>query len=293
MGQNLVEALRDLKLGDHVCSIYETKEQMVGIVPFIMQGIERSERCLYIADENSVAEVMEAFERQGVNVSALIRSGRLSIITKVESYIREGHFDPDKMISLIRDTAETAVREGYKGLCATGEMTWSLAGHQGSEKLIEYEAKLNYFFPQSRALAVCQYNADKFPAETLTQMLKVHPLVIYGDFVCRNFYYVPPDEFLREEKDPKYELDRCLRYLQEREGLERKLREYVADLDHKIRELNALNAMFTKHLAEHFELQQAYGSMMDNIKMLTDMMEAGKKETGLSEDILHPHTGTT
>ena len=289
MGKRLEEALLDLRLGDHICYIYETKEQMDAIAPFILQGLEKNQQCIYIADDNSVAAVKLALEKRDVDVSAFVSSGKLNIMTKVESYVREGYFDPDRMIDLLRKSMEIAIGKGYEGLRVTGEMTWALGKQRGGERLIEYEAKLNYFFPRNSALAVCQYNATRFPPEVLLDVIKVHPLVIYGDFVCRNFYYVPPDEFLREEKQAKNELDRCLRYILEREDLDMKLREHAAQLEQKIHELNALNVLFQKYLVEHIGLQEAYASMRETIERLVRTAEVSKGEIGLSENILHPH----
>lgn len=280
MGRGLVEALLDLRIGDHVCYIYETPEQMDAIAPYIMQGTQRNEQCLYIADENSGAEVTNALEGRGLNVSAAISRGQLNIITKTASYVKEGYFDPDKMIVLLRESTEAVLASGYQALRATGEMTWSLAGHPGSERLLEYEVKLNHFLPHHRALAVCQYNAKKFSPEILLEIIKTHPLVIYGDHVCRNFYYIPPDEFLQEKKEAEKELRRCLRYMEEREELDRKLTAYATQLEQKIKELNALNAMFQQFLAQHFELQEAYKGVRSAIDQLVAMTETGKEETG-------------
>jgi len=50
------------------------------------------------------------------------------------------------MISLLITETEKAVAQGYPALRMTGEMTWVLRGLPGSERLLEYEAKLNRDF---------------------------------------------------------------------------------------------------------------------------------------------------
>lgn len=75
-------------------------------------------------------------------------------------------------------------------------MTWVFTKLPGVEKLIEYEAKLNYFFPESKSIAICQYNENKFKPEVLIDVIRVHPKVIIYDSICDNPYYIPPDEFI-------------------------------------------------------------------------------------------------
>jgi len=46
------------------------------------------------------------------------------------------------MIALLRSQTERALAEGYAALRVTGEMSWASRDLPGSERLIDYEAKL-------------------------------------------------------------------------------------------------------------------------------------------------------
>jgi len=83
-----------------------------------------------------------------------------------------------------------------------GEMTWVLTKLPGIEKLMDYEAKLNYFFPGSRSKAICQYNETKFNPDILLDVIYSHPVVgLYGS-LFQNPYYISPELFLlRKRKD--------------------------------------------------------------------------------------------
>ena len=102
-------------------------------------------------------------------------------------------------------------------------MTWVLGGEAGTSKLMEYESKLNLFFPENDCLALCQYNRNRFSPEILADVIHTHPLVIAGGFVCKNFYYIPPEEFLKKEKK-SLEVERLLFNLIDREKAEEALR---------------------------------------------------------------------
>jgi hypothetical protein len=57
------------------------------------------------------------------------------------------------MIALLESETEQALADGYAALRVTGEMGWALRGLPGSERLIEYEAKLNRFFPSRGSMS--------------------------------------------------------------------------------------------------------------------------------------------
>ncbi|MBD3173579.1 MAG: PAS domain S-box protein [Armatimonadia bacterium] len=229
-GDSLVSALGRLGPGDHLCLIYRSREeQLQAAIPFIALGLDRGERCLYVADENTVDGVVSAMERGGVDVDQHRSRGALVLATKRESYLRQGHFDPDWMIQFLRVATEDALRDGFTALRVTGEMTWALADDPGAERLLEYENKLNQFFPGSDALAICQYNAHRFDPETLLGVVETHPLVVHEGTVCWNPYYTPPEEGL-QRADALARLDRELRVLVGRAKADNAIRDSEAQL---------------------------------------------------------------
>jgi PAS domain-containing protein len=218
--KGLLKAVEGLGFHDHLCLIYETpEEQFAAVVPFVRVGLERRERCVYVADENTSGEVLERMEKGGVDIKAALAKGALSVISKKEAYLKQGYFDPDWMIGFLKEAADSAKADGYTGLRVTGEMTWMLGGDPGSERLIEYESKLNYFFPENDVLAICQYNIGRFSPEIIMDVIRTHPLVIYRGQVCKNFYYTSPEEMLLPNQG-YLEVSRLLYNILERERLE-------------------------------------------------------------------------
>lgn len=110
--------------------------------------------------------------------------------------MKEGIFDPDRMIQMLSEETARALDEGYSALRVTGEMSWALKGWPGSERLIEYEQKLNEFYPHNRALSICQYDTRIFEPEMLLDILTTHPIAIIGNEIYDNFYYIPTEELL-------------------------------------------------------------------------------------------------
>jgi len=197
MPEPALRRLEELEPGDHLCCIYRSEDEHRSLLaPFLRRGLEGNQKVIYIADAHTASHILAYLREEGLDAAAFMDKGQLVMLTSDEAYTKEGSFDPDLMIELLHTETEKAVDEGYRALRVTGEMSWALRGLPGSERLIEYEAKLNRFFPGSRCLAICQYDRRSFPAGLLLEVISTHPLVVVGNHLYENFYYIPPDEYL-------------------------------------------------------------------------------------------------
>jgi PAS domain S-box-containing protein len=190
----------------------------------LRQGLERGDKVLYIVDQHTAQAILSYLRNDGFDVEPFLDSGQLSVLTHHDAYTRGGSFDPDAMIALLESETEQALAEGYAALRVSGEMSWAVRDLPGSERLIEYEAKLNRFFLGSQCLAICQYDRSRFAPEILLNVLRTHPFAVIGTQVYENFYYVPPDEIL-DRADAEAQLQRWVRNLVERRRVEEALYE--------------------------------------------------------------------
>jgi len=220
----LLAALEQLEAPDHLCSIYDSLEEHLAVaIPFIRIGLERGEKCVYIADDGTEAAVREAMYAEGIDVERAIAIDSLVLDKKEAAYLQHGSFDPQWMFTFWADATADAMRQGFSALRATGETEWVARGAPGLERWIEYESRFTHTLAQHRCLALCQYDRRLFPPEVILDVLRSHPTVIYRGVVCRNMYYVPPDELLGTSQ-PAREVERLLATIREREQIEHTLR---------------------------------------------------------------------
>ncbi|MDQ2049996.1 MEDS domain-containing protein [Natronolimnohabitans sp. A-GB9] len=194
---------------DHFALIYESQaEQFAAVIPFLRQGLERNERCLYIIHENSKAEIKSAMRADGIDVDAALESGQLSFHDGDETYLRNGTFSADGTVEFLDDAIDAATTE-YEALRVTGEMSSVLQADPDCEQLLECEAKANYLFDDADVIVLCQYNRERFPPAVIRDVISTHPLLIHDNRISYNVYYTPPAEFLGSEKSA-HEIDRLL-----------------------------------------------------------------------------------
>jgi PAS domain S-box-containing protein len=209
---------------DHICLIYETREeQLAAVVPFLISGLERGEKCFYIVDENTPEILTAALKADGVDTDAAFASGALTIVDPGKAYLKDGDFVPGQMIAYLKEAIDAAEAEGFTAFRVTGETTWALRPPKQVDPLIEYECCLNDFFPHQNIVAICQYNRRRFRPETLLHVLHTHPFVVHGDLICENPHYVPPEAFDPKKYDPAAEVQRLLDSITENAQLKREL----------------------------------------------------------------------
>jgi PAS domain S-box-containing protein len=229
----LIAALEQLGPHDHFCSIYENPQEHYAVaIPFIRIGLERGEKCIYIADDGTVGNVLEAMQSDGIDVDHALSSNALVMVTKEQAYLEQGSFHPDWMSTFWKEATQLAISEGFTALRATGEtewvQKWLLRECLELERWMEYESRLTHTVAENNCSALCQYNRRLFPPELILDVIRTHPIVINGGTVCRNLYYVPPEEFLGADQTAR-EVERLLTNIRERERVENALREQLTE----------------------------------------------------------------
>jgi len=225
----LIAALEQLGPHDHLCSIYESPQEHYAVaIPFIQIGLDRGEKCIYIADDGTVGDVRQAMESEGIDVERATASKALVLATKEQAYLKHGSFHPDWMFTFWKEATQLAMSDGFSAVRATGETEWVLRGGRGLERWMEYESRLTHTLSENYCSALCQYNRRLFPPELILDVIRTHPMVVYGGTVCRNLYHVPPDEFLGTNQTAR-EVERLLTNIRERERVEDALREQLTE----------------------------------------------------------------
>ncbi|NUB91306.1 MEDS domain-containing protein [Haloterrigena sp. SYSU A121-1] len=248
-----VERLNGNHCNDHFALIYEnTDEQFAAAIPFIRQGLERGEQCMCVLAENSREDVRTAMRDADIDVDAAVASGSLTFATVGETYLRNGSFDADEMMDFYAGAIDDATAE-FDALRVAAEMEWLHRDDVSLEEWMEYESEVNETFRGEDAIAACQYNRNAFSPETIRDLVRVHPHLIYDNTVCHNFYYIPSEEFCGPER-PARDVDRMLGTLLERTEAKAKLSEQERFLREQNRVISDPERSFEAKLQSLFEL---------------------------------------
>ena len=178
----------------HQCLIYRgtPTEQLAGLALMIRKRLEANYRCLYLHSPGMIVGMRAYLTSSGLDVHDAVVNRRL-ILSSSHNHLINGQFDPQPMLRLLKDAYEDALKEGYAGLWASGDMAWEFGPAGDFDTLVQYERALEAFFQTHLNMhGVCQYHADALPGEVVTSGLAVHRAIFVHENLSRiNAHYVP------------------------------------------------------------------------------------------------------
>src|SRR5215203_988578 len=108
----ILPSIERMKPGDHYCGIYRTDEdQRAVIIDFFRGGIVRNEKMFYLVNLQSAGQLRATLVAAGIDVDRLVDRGQILILTAKEGYLKDGQFDPDRMINLLGEETDKALAE--------------------------------------------------------------------------------------------------------------------------------------------------------------------------------------
>jgi PAS domain S-box-containing protein len=196
----------------HVCSLNENPDERDAVATrFLRAGVERGEKCLYVA------------EREQPAARAALQAPGVELRTWGETYLQGGVFDPERMWTYWTRAAREASAQGFRGLRCIAEVDWVARGAPGAARWMEYESRLGEVAARSGCTLLCQYSRALFPPWMVRDVIRTHPLVIHRGTLCANTYYEAPEEFLGPDRRGR-EVERLLEQIRQRTLVEEKLR---------------------------------------------------------------------
>lgn len=133
----------------HICAFFHSPDEEYSVLlPFIKEGFERGEKGFHIVDPRLRGEHTKRLESVGIDVNAAEQSGQFQLRNWEDAYLREGHFDQNKMLALIEEVLDSGKREGFPLTRLVAHMEWALEDRPGVNDLVEYETRLNYILPR-------------------------------------------------------------------------------------------------------------------------------------------------
>lgn len=180
--------------GDHVCGFYRGDEERDAVLlPYLRAGLRAGDKVICVVDAADPAMLDAAIADEPRRAA-----DQLALSASEDSYLREDHFSPDRMLEFWEEGAAAALSGGeYSFLRAVGEMTWALRDLPGVELLVSYESRLNRWLPRYPQVILCLYDLERFTdGEALIDILRTHPKVLMSGSVLDNPWYIEPDEFL-------------------------------------------------------------------------------------------------
>lgn len=189
-------------LGDHrhVCAFFSSREDEYRVtLPFIKDGFESGDRTCHLVGSDRTDDHLARLAAAGIDTVTARRTGQFDLHGWEETYLSGGRFDPDRWLTFVEEELASGSRRGFRRSRFLAHMEWALEDCAGVDRIVEYEAKVNYVLPRYREVScICTYDLGKWSADVIINIMRTHPMVIVGGVLQQNPFYVPPDQFLDE-----------------------------------------------------------------------------------------------
>jgi hypothetical protein len=182
----------------HICAFFDSMQQEYdALIPYFRDGVRAGEEVFTIVDDDRVADHTARLTDAGVAVGV----EGVTIRGSDETYLADGQFEMARMVRLIEDMLTEARAKGRR-VRTSGAMTWLRRNAPGTERAIEYEARMNLLVPKFDCTFMCVYDLAMLDGKTVVDIMATHPYVILRGDIRENKFYIPPDQYLRELLTP-------------------------------------------------------------------------------------------
>lgn len=176
-------------VGDHIAYVWETPAEFAEAVGFLSRGIRDGDHCVIFGHDEANAEVARVLAENGFDVAGLEQAGRLTVLG--------GREQGDMLLSEIGATFQRARDNGAPLIRLLGNIGWSRPGWPADRDIFAFEAKVTGAAKLFPSVVMCMYDAKSLSGGVMLHgCFETHPVVITGNVLRRNPFFVEIEEYL-------------------------------------------------------------------------------------------------
>jgi hypothetical protein len=174
----------------HICAFFDSREEEYDILlPYLKQGVDAGEDVLNVLDAARLDDHRRRLGDGGIDPD------RVSMASAEETYLAGGRFDMDRMAGFVESTVAAAKANGRR-VRTVGWMSWLGENAPGSDRAVEYEARMNLLVPKYDCTFMCVYDLAQLGGPAVVDIISTHPWVILNGKIRKNEKYIAPEIYL-------------------------------------------------------------------------------------------------
>jgi hypothetical protein len=205
-------SLAGSELGDvrHVCAFFNSADEEYRVLlPFIKDGFGCGDKAVHVVNPGQHHNHLQRLAAAGIDTATARNSGQFELRTNTETYLRDGHFDQDRMLEFFEQLASGNMNGGFPLSRIVCHMEWAFEGRSHVDDLVEFESRVNDVWRRHDDAVICTYDLAKVGGDTVIDIMRTHPMIIIGGILQHNPFFVPPEEFLRELRERRARRSTC------------------------------------------------------------------------------------
>jgi hypothetical protein len=195
-------SLAGSQLGEvrHVCAFFANDDEEYRVLlPFIREGLSCGDKSVHVINPDARQKHLQRMAEAGIDSAAPQQTGQLQIRINTEVYLRDGHFDQDRMLAVFEEIAASARSVGgFPMSRIVCRMDWASGDRSRIDDVIEFESRVNDVWRRYDDAVICTYDLAQLSGDAVVDIMRTHPMVIIGGHLQQNPFFTPPEKFLHE-----------------------------------------------------------------------------------------------
>ncbi len=173
-----IDIIGDAPWGTHFCQFYQTKQDLIDIlVPYFKAGLENNEFCMWVTSEPlGEEEAKQAMQEAISDFDRYLTRGQIEIVPYTQWYLKDGHFDLQRVLNSWITKYNLALDNGYDGLRITGNAAW--LEKRDWKNFADYEEEIDSVIDKYRMIAICTYCLEKCGASEIIDVVRNHQFAL-------------------------------------------------------------------------------------------------------------------
>jgi hypothetical protein len=185
---------QEIEQPGHICAFFASRdEEYEALIPYFRDGVTQGEQVLNVLDADRLDDHRARLAMAGLAPN----DPGFAISSSEETYLADGRFDMERMVAFVADHLAQCAAQG-KYVRTAGWMNWIEREAPGTERVMEYEARMNLLVPDFDCTFMCIYDLSKLRGQMVVDIMATHPHVILKGRIRENPFFIPPTVYLKE-----------------------------------------------------------------------------------------------
>lgn len=173
-----IEIIGKSPWGTHFCQFFRDKQDLLDIlIPYFKAGLVSGEFCLWITSEPlDREEAYQAASRAIPGFAGYVETGQIEILPYNFWYLKDGKFEPQRVLNSWKAKLDSALQRGYSGLRLSANTFW--LGKKDWNSFVEYESAVHRIIGNCRMLALCTYALTRCSAIEVIDVVRNHEFAL-------------------------------------------------------------------------------------------------------------------
>jgi MEDS: MEthanogen/methylotroph, DcmR Sensory domain len=186
----------------HVCAFFHSDDEEYRVLlPFIKDGFDCGDKAIHVVNPDQRLDHSQRLAGAGIDAAAAEKRGQFELRSNRDTYLRDGHFDQDRMLEVFEQLASGNAKHGFPRSRIVCRMDWAADSRLFVDNVIEFESRVNDIWHRHNDAVICTYRLAQFAGDAVIDIMRTHPMVIIGGILQRNPFYVPPQHLLPELRE--------------------------------------------------------------------------------------------